>query len=99
MHRVIVHPFFRAEFARQFYYRLAACRTLQKQNDAERSDVCIHPGEQDARLMLHDGEPALSDMFEQRIGCLGAAAPGRRVAASISIRGSCEPWRLQDGAP
>ena len=49
--------------------------------------------------MLHDGELALSDMFEQRIGCFGAAAPGRRVAASISIRGSCEPWRLQDGAP
>jgi hypothetical protein len=88
-----------AEFARQSDYGLAAQRTSQKQNYAERSDGCSHPGEQDTRLMLHDGEPAWSDMFEQHIGCFGAAAPGRRVAAGISIRGSCRSWRPQDGAP
>ena len=59
---------------------------VHRKNDADQSDGCIHPGGRDTRLMLHDGDPALSDMFEQRIGCLSAAAPGRRVATGISIR-------------
>jgi len=59
---------------------------LRRKNDAKRSDGCIHHSERDTRLILHDGEPALIDMFEQRIGCFGAAAPVRRVAAGISTR-------------